>query len=43
MSKSGFEKNKLLFMGKEFETNTCGKCVVINYEGFLQHINRFES
>lgn len=34
MSKSGFEKNKLLFMGKEFETNTCGKCVVINYEGF---------
>lgn len=34
MSKSRFEKNKLLFIGKEFETNSCGKCVVINYEGF---------
>ena len=44
MSKSGFEKNKLLFMGREFETNGYDKRRVVEYRSvaevlvmFLQH------
>ena len=28
-------------IGKEFETNSCGKCVVINYEGFKRVTVKF--
>ena len=39
---SSFEKNKLLFMGKEFETNSHGMCRVVEYKRASEVFVEFE-
>lgn len=39
---SSFEKNKLLFMGKEFETNAYGMCRVVEYKRASEVFVEFE-
>ena len=35
------ERNRKLLLGKEFETNSCGKCVVIGYNNNTDVIIKF--
>ena len=43
MGLSSFEKNKLIFMGKEFETNGYGKCRVVDYKRASEVFVEFEN